>query len=130
MLSEKEAIERLKKIRQDTITANECGLSNNDFIEEIEVYDMVLSLITRLEKELKEQMHKKTYARQNVMYKNKQLGQARNKIKKLQKENEEKDKQIDLMAEYIYNMQIECNVYYKDKKQVKQYFKNKAKKGD
>ena len=85
-------IEKLKKIRQDTIKANECGLSNNDFKEEVEVYDMVLSLLD-----------------------------------KLQKENEEKNKQIDLMVEYIYNMQIECNVYYKDKKQVKQYFENLAK---
>lgn len=42
-------------------------------------------------------------------------------------EKEEKDKQIELMAEYIYNTQIECNVYYKDKKEVKQYFENKAK---
>ena len=51
MLSEKQAIEKLKKIRQDTINANECGLSNNDFKEEIEVYDMVLNIIDRLRKE-------------------------------------------------------------------------------
>ena len=31
MLSEEQAIENLKKIREDTIKANECGLSNNDF---------------------------------------------------------------------------------------------------
>ena len=50
----------------------------------------------------------------------KEIQDKNNKIKKQQK-------QLDLMAEYIYNTQIECNVYYKDKKQVKQYFENKAK---
>lgn len=125
---EKKAIERM----HDLIHTCEVGIEKHGqyddlFKKDKQAIDTVLNLITRLEKELKEQMHKKTYARQNVMYKNKQLGQARNKIKKLQKENEEKDKQIDLMAEYIYNMQIECNVYYKDKKQVKQYFENLAK---
>ena len=54
MLSEEQAIEKLKKIRQDTITANECGLSNNDFKEEIEVYDVVLNFITKLQKETEE----------------------------------------------------------------------------
>lgn len=39
----------------------------------------------------------------------------------------EKDKMIDLMAEDIYNYQIECNRYFKDKEEVKQYFENKAK---
>ena len=50
-----------------------------------------------------------------------------NRIIDLETKIEKKDKIIDKMAEYIYNMQIECNVYYKDKKQVKQYFENKAK---
>lgn len=45
MLSEEQAIEKLKKIREDTIKANECGLSNNDFKEEIEVYDVILNLV-------------------------------------------------------------------------------------
>ena len=40
---------------------------------------------------------------------------------------EEQDKIIDLMAEDIYNYQIECNRYFKDKEEVKQYFENKAK---
>ena len=39
---------------------------------------------------------------------------------------EEKDKQIDLMAEDIDSSQIECNRYFKDKEEVKQYFENKA----
>ncbi len=42
-----------KQIREQTIRANECGLSNNDFKEEIEVYNTVLNLITKLQKENK-----------------------------------------------------------------------------
>jgi hypothetical protein len=40
---------------------------------------------------------------------------------------EEQDKTIDLMADDIHGTQIECNRYFKDKEDVKQYFKNKAK---
>ena len=82
MLSEEEkkSIDKLKKIREDTIKANECGLSNNDFKEEIEVYNVVLNLIT-----------------------------------KQQKENEEKDKQIDLMAEYISKRDVEEDICMKNK---------------
>lgn len=39
----------------------------------------------------------------------------------------EKDKIIDLMAKDIYDFQIECNRYFKDTEEVKQYFENKAK---
>lgn len=40
---------------------------------------------------------------------------------------EEKDKIIDLMADDIHGTQIECNRYFKDKEEVKQYFEDKAK---
>lgn len=40
---------------------------------------------------------------------------------------EEKDKIIDLMADDIRGTQVECNRYFKDKEDVKQCFKNKAK---
>ena len=88
MLSEEQAIEKLKKIREDTIKANECGLSNNDFKEEIEVYDVISNLIT-----------------------------------KLQKENEEKDKQIDLMA---FNLADYVMYYEYDKCRNPEMIKNKA----
>jgi uncharacterized protein VirK/YbjX len=39
----------------------------------------------------------------------------------------QKDKIIDLMAEDIDGFQMECNRYFKDKEEVKQYFENKAK---
>lgn len=87
MLSENEAIEKLKKIRQDTINANECGLSNNDFKEEIEVYDVVLNIIDRLRKENEE----------NKYLYQKTLGD----VVSSNKENTELKKQLDLMAEFI-----------------------------
>ena len=40
---------------------------------------------------------------------------------------EQKDKIIELMADDIRGTQLECNRYFKDKEDVKQYFKNKAK---
>lgn len=43
------------------------------------------------------------------------------------RELEQKDKIIDLMAEDIDGFQMECNRYFKDKEEVKQYFENKAK---
>ena len=48
-------------------------------------------------------------------------------IEKLKKELKQKDKIIDLMAEDIDGFQMECNRYFKDKEEVKQYFENKAK---
>lgn len=66
----------------------------------------------------------------------------KNVIENLKKENEkalaeymewqkqeldQKDKIIDLMAEDIDGFQMECNRYFKDKEEVKQYFENKAK---
>lgn len=42
-------------------------------------------------------------------------------------ELDQKDKIIDLMAEDIDGFQMECNRYFKDKEEVKQYFENKAK---
>lgn len=48
-------------------------------------------------------------------------------IEQLRKELEQKDKIIDLMAEDIDSFQIECNRYFKDKEEVKQYFKNQVK---
>ena len=92
MLSEEEkkSILKLKKIREHTIKANECGLSNNDFKEEIEVYNVVLNLIT-----------------------------------KQQKENEEKDRQIELMAELVYKRfkaELLLEYGFENEEQLKQYF--------
>ncbi len=99
MLSEEEkkAIEKLEEIREQTIRANECGLSNNDFKEEIEVYNTVLNLITKLQKENKE---KDRYIKN-------------------------KDKQIDLMAELVYKRfkaELLLEYGFESEEQLKQYF--------
>jgi hypothetical protein len=54
--------------------------------------------------------------------------QLRTEVNSLKKELKQKDKIIDLMAEDIDGFQMECNRYFKDKEEVKQYFINKAKK--
>ena len=134
MLSEKEAIEKLKEIRQDTITANKCGLSNNDFKEEIEVYDVVLSLldkqIERFEKELDNKIDKLI----------EEQDEREEYTHSLEKILDKKNKTIDLMAEYINNGDIDEDVCkqmgedmqceeYTDlehcKRCIKQYFERK-----
>ena len=87
MLSEEQAIEKLKKIREDTIRANECGLSNNDFKEEIEVYDVVLNLITKQQKENEE--------------KDKQINNAINEVENIRQYFSE-----DLQPEFIRVLEI------------------------
>ena len=105
MLSEEEkkTTEKLKKIKEDTMTANKCGLSNNDFKEEIEVYDTVLNLIAKLKKENKE---KDKYIKNSENI----TTEMSNDINKLLLEIKEKDKQIDLMAEYILNLDIDEDI--------------------
>ena len=155
MLSEdeKQAIEKLKKIREDTIKANECGLSNNDFKEEIEVYNTVLNLITKLQKENEDLLREKeenkfiiAMANNEMLGYNQGYSDAENKnsnateivikhrqayihkeevelykrkIDFLQKENEEKDKQIDYIIDFIR----ERSIYAVDThEKLKQYF--------
>ena len=89
--------------------------SNMLFDEEIEVkhgketIKQITTILNLIEKLLKE---------------NEQL---RTEMNSLQKELKQKDKIIDLMAEDIDGFQMECNRYFKDKEEVKQYFENKAK---
>lgn len=45
-------IKGLTKMLDDTIEANECGLSNNDFKDDIELLKSALSLIKKQEKEI------------------------------------------------------------------------------
>ena len=136
MLSEEEkkAIEKLKKIKEDTIKANECGLSNNDFKEEIEVYDTVLNLITKLQKEneiLKRAFDKQTADMSNnlleLQQKDKYIKDSEditkemgNDINGLLLEIKEKDKQIDLMARAFKQDDV------RSVEEIKQYFERKV----
>ena len=120
MLSEEEkkAIEKLKKIKKDTKIANECGLSNNDFKEEIKVYDTVLNLITKLQKEVEHQKEKRENQKTELAIlneKQKEMNKLKNtvssycgmfrkqerEIRKLQKENKELNKKIYLCTPEI-----------------------------
>ena len=102
-------------------------------------YEILLNLITKLEKEVEHQKEKRENEKTELAIlneKQKEMNKLKNtvssycgmfrkqerEIRKLQKENEEKDKQIDLMSKYIYSTQIECNVYYKNKEEVKNKF--------
>ena len=114
MLSEEQAIEKLKKIKKDTMTANECGLSNNDFKEEIEVYDTVLNLIAKLKKENKE---KDKYIKNSENI----TTEMSNDINKLLLEIKEKDKQIDLMARAFKQDDV------RSIEEIKEYFEELAK---
>lgn len=51
---EKKAIEDLRKILFQTMQANECGLSTNDFKDEIKTYTDILNLIEKLLEENEE----------------------------------------------------------------------------
>ena len=109
MLSEEEkkTIEKLKKIKEDTMTANKCGLSNNDFKEEIEVYDTVLNLIAKLKKE--NEILKRAFDKQT----------ADMSINLL--ELQQKDKQIDLMARAFKQDDV------RSVEEIKEYFGKQAK---
>lgn len=107
-------IEKLKKIKEDTMTANKCGLSNNDFKEEIEVYDTVLNLIAKLKKENKE---KDKYIKNSENI----TTEMSNDINKLLLEIKEKDKQIDLMARAFKQDDV------RSVEEIKEYFEELAK---
>ena len=114
---EKKAIEKLKKIIEDTIKANECGLSNNDFKEEIEVYDTVLNLITKRQKEIEDYKYLYEQALDNTL--------------KADKENLKLKKQINLMALAILNYDDQLVINrYKNIDEVKETFKDLVKKGE
>ena len=64
----------------------------------------------------------------------KQITLALNLITKLQKENKEKDNQIDLMAEFIEKVTVDLKVAFGEnmlwnRDEIKQYFERKAKDG-
>ena len=120
MLSEEQAIKKLKKIKEDTIKANECGLSNNDFKEEIEIYDTVLNTMTKLQKENEDIKSRKEHQekrfrkyKENIEKQHEEIYEnlvsekekyvylyqkALNNTIKADRENIQLKKQIDLMA--------------------------------
>ena len=123
-MTNEQIIKGLTKMLDDTIEANECGLSNNDFKDDIELLKSALSLIKEQEEEI---------AKYEKIYKEYDCYRW---VKELNK----KDKQIDLMAEYISKRDVEedicmknrinadlCNEDYTNCKNcIKQYFERKV----
>ena len=148
MLSEEEkkAIEWLKnKPDECTNIINSSSYIGNKkaYAKERANFKTVFNIITKLQKENEELKNKNkhlklendaygnTIVKQDVEIKEKDryiknseeiTTEMNNDIKKLLLEIKKKDKQIDLMSEYIYNTQMECNIYYKDKEEVKNKF--------
>lgn len=87
-----------------------------DFIRSLEGNEAIQTILNLIEKLQTEN--------EQLQTENEQL---RTEMNSLQKELKQKDKIIDLMAEDIDGFQMECNRYFKDKEEVKQYFENKAK---
>lgn len=136
MLSEETAIKKLIKIREDTIKANECGLSNNDFKEEIEVYDILLNLISKLKKENEKLKNKnkdllrKLRNRVKEVKKLTKYSQYKKEFSRLNKQLRQKDKQVDLMAEYVFNKnkaQLIIEYGIENKEQLIKEFEKEAK---
>ena len=143
MIEEQEVIERLKL----DISAGEYSTTKT------EVLETVLSMLKEKDKEIEHQKEKRNNQKQELAIlneKQKEMNKLINIVssykgmfKKQQKEMKKKDKQIDLMAEYISKIDIEedvcmknktnpdwCNEdYTKCKDCIKQYFERKAKDG-
>ena len=90
---QRKAIKIIDKMIKSYIEADECGLSNNDFKDEIWAMQTALSL-------LKEQ---EIYIEKS----NNITEEMNGDITTLIYELKQKDKQIDLMAEYIATLDIE-----------------------
>lgn len=126
---QRKAIKIIDKMIKSYIEADECGLSNNDFKDEIWAMQTALSL-------LKEQ---EIYIEKS----NNITEEMNGDITTLIYELKQKDKQIDLMADYIamYDLDIEENICIKPNRMVecdkmalgecedciKQYFERKVK---
>lgn len=119
-MTNEQIIKGLTKMLDDTIEANECGLSNNDFKDDIELLKSALSLIKEQEEEI---------AKYEKIYKEYDCYRW---VKELNK----KDKQIDLMAKFIdvelsslrlgtiLNRDVKPLESYKE--EIKQYFERKV----
>ena len=89
-MTNEQIIKGLTKMLDDTIEANECGLSNNDFKDDIELLKSALSLIKEQEEEIAK--YEKIYKEYDCY--------------RWVKELDKKDKIIDLMAEYINEIDV------------------------
>lgn len=145
MTKEQKAIEIIDKMIKSYIEADECGLSNNDFKHEIKAMQTVLNMLKEKDKEIEKlKKQSRNLDKEAQAYLEELVGDKGMKervIKQLQVEIEKKNKQIDLMAETIFDDTIKlktfwCNgcteikecPYEEPKKCIKQYFERRIEK--
>ena len=110
-MTNEQIIKGLTKMLDDTIEANECGLSNNDFKDDIELLKSALSLI-------KEQQEK-------IENLQKELNEENKRCMILANNDKFKEQVIDLMAELVYKRfkpELLLEYGFESKEQFKQYF--------
>ena len=124
---EKEAMKLLENIKNNTwVTLYIMSKDSKDA-------DILLNLIEKQQAEIEKlrnnnkDLLRKLRNRVKEVKKLEKYSLYKKEFATLNKQLKEKDKIIDLMALDIYGMQIECNRYFKDTEEVKQYFERKIK---
>ena len=139
---EKKAIEDLKDFKSITILyGNTFVMFLEQLIKYQESTNIVLNLITKLEKENEKERNKNKQLSNSIIKIYKEQDNLQARLDRKRDEIREKDKQIDLMAEYISNLDIDENICKEQsdnncddinreadcKDCVKQYFEKQAK---
>ncbi len=124
----KEEIEKIKeglrKMLFNTMEANECGLSNNDFKEDIEILKGAIQYMEQLEFKVEAREMEHNYAVNMI---DEIKGEAVKLYKEIRKQNEIIDKIAEQLAGLtIWNIEKDEPLILGDKVEVKQYFEKKV----
>lgn len=123
-MTKEQAIERLKiKLDNDKKYLGQCN-PFSDLVNEVRLDNKSIEIVLSM---LKEKDNRINQLESINKFQDKGIKKAVDYTFELNEELEEKDEIIDLMADDIHGTQVECNRYFKDKEDVKQYFENKAK---
>lgn len=115
-MTDKEAIEGIKGLLKQTQIANDCGLSNNDFAIEIEIYKTILNLIQTQQAEIEnKEKEKQIHIKLEQQYKKEYLD-TKEKLEK-------KDKIIDEMIAFITK-------HYKEDEEIEKFAKEVMERGE
>lgn len=120
-MTKEQAIERLKiKLDNDKKHLEQCN-PFSDLVNEVRLDNKSIEIVfSMLEEKNKEIQFQKDINK-------KELDRHKKTEKSLKGQIIKQNKIIDLMADDIHGTQAECNRYFKDKEDVKQYIENKAK---
>ena len=124
----KEEIEKIKeglrKMLFNTMEANDCGLSNNDFKEDIEILKGAIQYMEQLEFKVEAREMEHNYAVNMI---DEIKGEAVKLYKEIRKQNEIIDKIAEQLAGLtIWNIEKDEPLILGDKVEVKQYFEKKV----